>query len=315
MVGMLTSSIRSALLATALLAGLPWLRSGSAAPGTAGKGTATAPAPEAPAAAVPPDRVVLLAAGDAEYRALAIPRSYKTAPEAPMHLLVFRGGLCIRDLGLADAEKDGEKSTAGTAVVQQTGSTEHGFVAPDGRAAVVVRTRYDSRVDVTPGQTSTANDTVTGDTTLTLFDPAHPDGRWRLKLENARWAKDVLVLPAEKGVVVTTFLPRNGPTDVRILDESGRESLHVPETSAETLRVEASPEGGHVAAEVTFRDNAKLPERGVMVFDLARGTQWTYAWRYGSDDEPVSWRLQSQGVLAVKLPGGTRRFDSTGRKL
>ena len=81
------------------------------------------------------------------------------------------------------------------------------------------------------------------------------------------------------------------------------------------MRIAASPEAGHVAAEVTFRDSEVLPERGVIVFDLARGTQWTYPWRYGSEAEPVSWELQSQGVLAIKLPGGVRRFDASGRKL
>jgi len=155
---------------------------------------------------------------------------------------------------------------------------------------------------------------VTGGTTVTLVDPAHPDGLWRVTLENARWTKDVLVLPASMGVALTTFLPRRGPTDVRILDAAGHESARVPESSAETLRIEASPEGGHVAAEVKFRDNAELPERGVIVFDLARGTQWTYSWRYGSDAEPLAWTLESRGILAVKLSGGTRRFDATGRK-
>ena len=313
MIVMLTTSIRLTLLTVSHLAGLPRARSGSAVPAKTAKATAAA-APEAPAQAAP-DRVVLLGIDDPEYRALAIPRSYKTAPEAPTHLLVFRGGLCLRDLGLADTQARGEHGTPGTAVVEQKGTTERAIVAPDERAAVVVRTRYVSRVDVTPGQTSTANDTVTGDTTLTLIDPTHLDGRWRITLENARWAKDVLVLPADRGVVVTTFLPRNGPTDVRILDATGHESLRVPESAAETTRVEASPEGGHVAADVTYRDNAELPERGVIVFDLALGTQWTYAWRYGSDAEPVSWTLQSRGVLVVKLPGGMRRFDATGRKL
>jgi len=270
---------------------------------------------KAPAASAAPDRVVILASGDEEYRALAIPRSYKTAPDAPTHLLVFRKGLCVRDIGLGDAQQTGEHGTPTTAVVEETGKTERAYVAPDGRTAVVQRTRYVSRVDVTPGQKSTANDTVTGDTTLTLIDPEHPDGRWRVTLEHARWAKDVLVLPAAKGVLVTTFLPRNGPTDFRVLDPAGRESIRVPESSAETVRIQASPEGAHVAAEVTFKDNARLPERGVIVFDLTRGTQWTYGWRYGSDAEPLSWRLLAEGVLAVKLASGTQRFDATGRKL
>jgi hypothetical protein len=289
----LDSSLRWTLLAASLLAGVAGVRPGSAAP----------------------DRVVLLSADDPDYLALAIPGSYKTTPDAPTHLLVFHGGLCVRDLGLSDEQTKDEHATDGAAIVEQAGTIERAFVATDECAAVVSRTRYVSRVDVTPGETSTAHDTVTGDTTLTLVDPKHPDGRWRVTLEDARWAKDVLVLPASMGVVVTTFLPRNGPSDTRILDATGRESLRVPESAAETLRIDASPEGGHVAAEVKFRDSELLPERGVIVFDLARGTQWTYGWRYGSDAEPVSWKLQSQGVLAVKLPGGARRFDATGRKL
>ena len=268
-----------------------------------------------PVAVVSPDRVILLSAGDDQYRALAIPRSYKTAPDAPMHLLVFRGGLCIRDHGLVDAQKSGEHGTQKTAVVEETGKTERAIVAADGREAVVLATRYVSRVDVTPGQKSTVNDTVTGDTTLTLIDPGHPDGRWRVTLEDGRWAKDALLIPGSRGVVVTTFLPRNGPTDLRVLDAAGRESVRVSEKSAETMRIAASPEGGYVAAEVAFRDSAHLAERGVIVFDLAHGTQWTYGWRYGSDAEPLSWVLQDDGVLSVKLPDGTQRFDPTGRKL
>jgi len=307
MVVMHLAAIRMTVLCAALLPGLPWARSASVAPPEAStKGAAAADSP---------DRVVLLSADDPAYLALAIPRSYKTSPSARLHLLVFRGGLCVRDHGLADTlAKDG-RGVDGAPVIEQSGTNQRAFVAPDGRTAVVVGTRYVSRVDVTPGKTSTANDTVTGDTTLTLVDPAHPDGRWRVTLENSRWAKDVVVLANAMGVVVTTFVPRNGPNDVRVLDATGRESARVPETSAQTLDIEGSPDGAFVAAEVTFPDNNALPTRGVIVFDLARGSQWTYGWRYGSDQEPLSWSLESGGILAVKVPGGTRRFDTKGGKL
>jgi hypothetical protein len=273
-----------------------------------------APRPAPAVAPPPPDRVALLASGDAEYKALAIPRSYKTAPEAPMRLLVFRGGLCVRDLGLATEQSSAGNGASGQAIVEERGSMERGYVAADARTAVILRTHYVSRVDVTPGQNSTENDTVSGGTTLTLVDPAHPDGWWQVTLEHARWAKDVLVLPGAHGVVVTTFLPRNGPTDVRILDATGHESTRVPESAAESLRIASSPEGEYVAADVAFRDDPLQPERGVMVFDLANGTHWTYGWRYGSEAEPTSWTLESHGVLAVKLSGGTKRFDATGAK-
>lgn len=269
-------------------------------------------APVAPASS---DRVVLLAAADAEYRALAIPRSYKIAPDAPMHLLVFRGGLCVRDIGLETAQSSGGRAEAGQALVEESGSMERGFVAADGKTAVIVRTTYVSRVDVTPGQTSTTNDTVTGGTTLTLIEPGHPEGAWSVAIEDGRWVKDVLVLAGGHGVVATTFKPRNGPVDVRILDAAGRQASRVPETAAECIRIAASPDGGYVAADLAFPDAPPHDERGVTVFDLAKGTSWTYGWRYGSDEEPLSWDLQNRGVLAVKFQRGTRRFDSKGAKL
>ncbi len=262
------------------------------------------------AAAEPhPDRVVVLAASDADYKALAIPRSYKTSPEAPTHLLVFHGGLCVRDMGLADS-KDGSESGA---VVEEKGTTEKAAVAPDGGSAVVARTTYVSRVNLSPKATD-ADDTVTSTTTLTLVDPTHPDGRWRVTLEQARWVKEILALSGDRGVVATTFVPRSGPTDVRVLDANGNEEVRVPDGYGETLRIDASSDGGFVAADVAFRDES-LNERGVMVFDVAEGTQWIYGWRYGNDAEPISWKLLDRGVLSVKLPSGMRKFDSRGRRL
>lgn len=258
---------------------------------------------------------MLLAAGDAEYRALAIPRSYKSAPEAPQHLLVFRGGVCVRDFGLASARSSGTRSSPGRAFVEETGSLESAYVAADGRSAVILKTLYVSRVEVTPGQTRTDEDTVTGGTTLTLVEPTHPDGAWQVTLENGRWLKDVLVLSGGHGVVVTSFLPRNGPTDVRILDAAGHESARVSELTAECISIAASPDGAYVAADVAFPDQPPHQERGVIVFDLAKGTSWTYGWRYGSEAEPLSWEIESHGVLAVKLSRRTRRFDAAGSKL
>jgi len=307
MVPVLVPMLRTAVLVGSLLAGLPWLRSGSTAPRESGSQTA------ASQVATSPDRIVLLAADSPDYRALAIPKSYKSHPDAAQHLLVFQGGLCVRDRGLVQAHET-ENGEAGKLVMQETGVTERAYVAADGRDAVVTRTRYVSRVDLTPGKTSTADDTVKSTTTLTLIDPRHPDGLWQITLENGRWVKDLVVLPVSMGVAVTTFLPRNGPADFRILDGTGRETTQVPESSGEAIRLEAAG-GGYVAAEFAFPEDRSIWECGVMVFDVAHGTQWTYGWRYGGADEPTSWSLQDRGVLAVKLATGMRRFDATGRRL
>jgi hypothetical protein len=310
MVLVLAPMLQTALLTGSLLAGLPWLRASSTAPPQPGAETAVGST-----ASTPTDRVVLVSADAPEYRALAIPKSYKSNPDAALHLLVFRDGLCIRDRGLIQTRKTGSGDGPGTLVMEETGVTERATVASDGREAVVASTRYVSRVDVTPGTTSTVGDTVRSTTTLTFVDPKHPDGLWQVTLENGRWVKDLLVLPASAGLAVTTFLPRTGPSDLRILDGTGREILRVPETAGETLRLEASAHGGFLAAEIAFHDGVSPWERGVMVFDVRQGTQWTYGWRYGTPEEPTSWTLQDAGVLSIKAGSGTRRFDPSGRRL
>src|SRR5262249_14413239 len=129
------------------------------------------------------------------------------------------------------------------------------------------------------------------------------------------WVKDVEVLSGSNGVVVTTFLPRAGPADLRLLDALGREKIRIPESRAQIVSVRTDCAlGCFVAADVKFHEQLALPERGVMLFDVARGTSWTYGWRYGDEKEPLSWDLESGGILAVKLPAGTARFDSSGQK-
>jgi hypothetical protein len=68
-----------------------------------------------------------------------------------------------------------------------------------------------------------------------------------------------------------------------------------------------------VAAEIAFSGQLPQKERGVMVFDIAKGTSWTYGWQYGSEAEPISWTLEKRGVLAVRLARGTSRYNAAGR--
>ena len=308
MLGMPSALLCAAWLAGALVPGLPWLRSSSTA------AEAPAKTAEVSHAADAPDRVVLLDASDAAYAALAIPRSYKTAAAAPLRLLVFHGGAVVRDHGVADRREERESGPAGRSLVEESGTAERAFVAADASRAIVCMTRYVSKVDMNPDSDAATSDPVTGTTTLTSVDPEHPDGEWRLTLENGRWLRDLIVLPKKMGVVVMSFLPRNGPADVRLLDGTGREMVRVSDASGDALRIEATADGRFAAADVAFHDTASFSERGVIVFDVAHGSQWTYGWRYGSDDEPTAWSLRDGGILTVSLPRGERRYDSTGRR-
>jgi hypothetical protein len=121
----------------------------------------------------------------------------------------------------------------GARVVEQSGRTNARFVAPDGAHGGRRAGRATSARGRDARQTSTANDTVTGDTTLTLVDPRTRTGGGASR-SRMSWAKDVA--RASERVRASSrrrSFPRNGPTDVRILDATGRESVRVPESSAE----------------------------------------------------------------------------------
>src|SRR5262245_24541153 len=95
MVAMLPSIGRTLLLATGLLAGLPWLRSSQTVPRGGEEPTGTVTSTSTPAS-----RIDVLSKDSTEYRALAIPRSFKSDLDAATRLLVFKDGLCVRDRGI-----------------------------------------------------------------------------------------------------------------------------------------------------------------------------------------------------------------------
>ena len=219
----------------------------------------------------------LLAAGDTEYtRAGHPPLATRRPPRRRCTSSCSAAALCVRDLGLARARRqrapacDGRR---GRSSRRRERSSARSSPTTDA-TAVVVKTRYVSRVDVTPGQTSTANDTVTGDTTLTLIDPAHPDGWWHVVLESARWAKDVLVLPGSAGVALTTFLPETGPPTFASSMRRGTSRFASPNPQPKRCVSKHSPEGatcrGRSRASATRRPARSA---GVIVFDLAKRTQ------------------------------------------
>ena len=81
------------------------------------------------------------------------------------------------------------------------------------------------------------------------------------------------------------------------------------------LAIDSASHGEFVAVDLAYPDRPGLPHRGVLVLDLARDSRWTFAWRYGDDDEPVSWKLQDTGVLEVTTPSHVKRFDRKGKAL
>lgn len=265
-------------------------------------------------AAERPDRVVLLDASDPVYAGLAVPDVARFAPASRTRLVVFRDGRCVLDRGLREERRAGPRSDRKETLVE-TGLVEQAYVAPDGRAALLVTVRYRDSVDLAETGPARDGEGLRGKTSLAWIDPAHPDGRWRFDLEPGRFVVKAIVLSRGQGAALSTSDVDGGAADFRLVGTDGRVVFTIPVDRASTGDVVATEAGGFVAVDLAYRPGDGVPDRGVLVLDLLQGREWTYTWDYGSEREPLGWTLENTGILDVRLPGRTVRFDRNGRPL
>jgi hypothetical protein len=77
----------------------------------------------------------------------------------------------------------------------------------------------------------------------------------------------------------------------------------------------ATSNGAFLGVSLAYPERPGLPQMGILVLDLLRGTRWTYSWSYGEAGDPLSWTLEDSGVLEVKVPGKIVRYDRNGAPL
>lgn len=270
---------------------------------------------------LPADPLPIEAAGvrlftrdDPEYLRLESPSEIQIAPEARSHLVVFRAGTPVLDRGMRRERRAVAPPRGGAGSWMEEGVLEEAQVSADGRLAVVISTRYRRAVETKRGEAD--SDTPSASRTeLTWIDAEHPSGRWTVALEEGRWVRKVIPLPMKRAIAVSTFLGPDDPADLRLYEPGGREVLRMSEDEASVADMTATSLGGFLAVDLKFPPRRGMPDRGLVVLDLLHGTRWTYAWSYGGEGEPVSWHLEDTGILEVKIPGASLRYDRNGKLL
>lgn len=248
----------------------------------------------APAAWSEPSGVDVTTADDPTYQAIAPSCERRTGAGSPMRLVVFRGGRCALDRGLADAR-------------EQRGFVEDARVAPDGSSAVVVTTRLpaDGSAD---GAAPAA-----GSPKVVWLDADHPDGRLAIEVPPGRWVRKALPLARGKGLALSTFQEATGPADFTLYGPDGSVLFRTDEAESSCLDIVATGNGAFLALDLAHRYRRGRPQRSVLVLDLLRGSRWTYAWSYGGDGEPTAWQLEETGVLRIETPEAIVEYDRNGR--
>ncbi len=262
----------------------------------------------------PRDGVRLFDKGDPEYIALSPPPRSRIYPEATSRLVFFLGGAPILDRGLRSGSSSAAPTRPGEHVETAEDVVETAVTSPDDRFGVVLSTRV-QRAAASPGQAGASSDSPSLSTEISWVDTANPEGLWSVSLEQGRFVRDLALLSAGRGVAVITLADPDSPADVRIYGPEGIELTRLDESDGSALSLSATSHGAFLAVDLAYPNVAELPSRGVTVFDLLHGTRWTYTWKYGASDEPMSWRLDDTGVLEVVFPGKSRAFDRNGKPL
>ncbi len=259
-----------------------------------------------------PDRVALYVAGEEAYAGIRVEPGHRTAPEARDRLVVFREGRPVLDLGLRNERRLVPVAGSSTEEVEEEGILENAELAPDGRSAAILSTRF--RRPAATGDRSQESKTLParGSTVLTFVDARWPDARFDLPMPEGSWVREVLPLAAGLGIAVSTTKGLGEPSDLEFYGPDARRVFRVPATEASVVGLTATLNGAFLAASLAFPDRPGLPNRGIRVFDLLRNAKWTYTWSYGGEDEPISWSLQESGALELRLPGRTLLLDRTG---
>lgn len=263
----------------------------------------------------PVSGIRLYQAGEPDYQALGIPAEVRINPEAEARLVIFKNGQLVADRGLEHTVRS----------VPRPGSPpwreeilEKAEIASDQQFAVIQRFQFRQISDadkkagesVDPARRFSVVDLLS--TELTWVDANYPDGFWSTVLEEDRWLSNILLLPARRGIAVSTTTGTSGPADLRLFDQVGREVLSLDSSLASVTRLDSTLDGSFFLVDLAYPKRGIAPDRGVRIFDMLRGTNWTYSWSYGGDGEPVSYEMLETGALRLKLPGKVHVYGPDG---
>jgi hypothetical protein len=267
----------------------------------------------------PVSGIRLYEAGERDYQALGIPGELRVHPEAKARLVIFKDGQLVVDRGLEHTVRSVPRPGAPP---WREEIVEKAEIASDQQFAVIQRFRFRQISDDErraagsaeaddPSRRLAVVDLLS--TELTWVDANYPDGFWSTVLGEDRWLSNMLLLPARQGIAVSTTTGPSGPADLRLFDQVGREVLSLDPTLASVTKLDSTLDGRFFLVDLAYPKRGIAPDRGVRIFDMAGGTNWTYSWSYGEDGEHVSYEMLETGALRLKLPGEVRLYGSDGK--
>ena len=255
------------------------------------------------------DRMELFNRDDPAYAALAISPALTSYPEAGLRLVVFRDGAVVFNHGLRDEDYRPRNPAGGTGdrpLFEGRSVTDAVELAPDGLTAVIMETR------IAP---PSRGGSLEGDVGITWIDPGHPRGRWSLELPPGRFPSHIHVLDQQSGFALMTAAPNSDGADFTLYDIEGNVEYHLDDVAGKVLEFRITRAAAFIGLDIAYPERPGLPDRTLTILDRLQNAQWHYSWTYGGPAEPTDWTLMDDGVLEIRTPGRTVRYDRTGEPI
>ncbi len=254
------------------------------------------------AAAAPGDGMVLLSRDSPDYAALPISPAITSHPDAPLRLLVFRDNAVVFNHGLRD-NWSAPRNTAGGVLFEGPSVVDSVELSPDSLTAILMETR------IGPPKRGGA---LEGSVGITWIDPGNPRGRWSVELRPGRFIRHIHVLDLQSGFALMTDTADGDSADFTLYNPEGGVEYHLDEVTGTVLEFRITRAGAFIGLDIAYPERPDLPDRTILVLDRLQTARWGYSWSYGDSREPIRWTLMDNGVLEIRTPGKTMRYDRTG---
>jgi hypothetical protein len=263
----------------------------------------------------PVSGIRLYETGERDYQALGIPEENRIHPEARNRVVIFKDGSLVADRGLEHTVRTVPRPGAPPWREEILEKVE---IASDQQFAVIQRFRFrqipegERRASAVDDPSRRLAEVDLLSTELTWVDANYPDGFWSTVLGEDRWLSNMLLLPGRRGIAVSTTSGPNGPADLRLFDQVGREVLSLDPKLASVTKLDSTLDGSFFLVDLAYPQRGVAPDRGVRIFNMLDGTSWTYSWSYGEDGEPISYEMLETGALRLELPGEVHVYGPDG---
>ena len=266
-----------------------------------------------PVAAGGESRVMVLRVDDGTYRSMERDPFPPDEVASDTRLVVVRDGRMVADHALVRSEQLGSRRTEGGELRRREDAIiDQAWVNTNGGAAIIVHSRYvvERPMDARNEPDLERYTIVEAEVNVEWIDPQHPYGRWSEDVASGLVLGSVHLM--DSGSAVAVVVTDGEQSELYVYGSDGGLRAMQRDLVVANPEVREAADGSTMVIDIAYASRPELPDRALLVVGLDVAGSWIYSWSYGSEQEPVSWALNADGVVQVTTPAFVFRYAADG---